>query len=123
MTRKLKGVFFDCWDTLITFHLKNEAWNYQTLMDHATNRDEIDWKKVAENDKTFENFEIFFRNTCDNRNYHKILLYLFVAFWIGAVGSSIASIGLNPQNISWIGLGIVILMTLIIVCYYWFRKL
>ncbi len=48
MTRKLKGVFFDCWDTLITFHLKNEAWNYQTLIDHATNRDEIDWKKVAE---------------------------------------------------------------------------
>lgn len=81
------------------------------------------WKKVAENDKTFENFEIFFRNTCDNRNYHKILLYLFVAFWIGAVGSSIASIGLDPQNIPWIGLGIVILMTLIIVCYYWFRKL
>lgn len=81
------------------------------------------WKKVAENDNTFENFEIFFRNTCDNRNYHKILLYLFVAFWIGAVGSSIASVGLNLQNIPWIGYGLVVLMTIIIGLYYWLRKL
>ena len=81
------------------------------------------WKKVAENDKSFENFEIFFRNTCDNRNYHKILLYLFVAFWIGAVGSSIASIGLKMENIPWIGIALVALMTLIIVVYYWRRKL
>ena len=81
------------------------------------------WKKVAEKDNTFENFEIFFRNTCDNRNYHKILLYLFVAFWIGAVGSSIASIGLNLQCVPWIGYGLVVLMTIIIGLYYWLRKL
>lgn len=80
------------------------------------------WKKVAEGSETFENFEIFFRNTCDNRNHLKILLYLFVAFWIGAVGSSIASIG-DPQNIPWNGYGIVVLMTITIVLYYLFRKL
>lgn len=80
------------------------------------------WKKVADGTETFENFEIFFRNICDNRNHLKILLYLFVAFWIGAVGSSIASIG-DPQSIPWNGYGIVILMTISIVLYNLFRKL
>ncbi len=46
MRTKIKGVFFDCWDTLISFHLKNLAWNYQTLKDHAINRDEINWDDV-----------------------------------------------------------------------------
>ena len=75
------------------------------------------WKKIVDENSAYDNFEIFFRNTCDNRNYRKILLYLFVAFWIGAVGSTIANIGLKWGNVSWV----VVLMTIIIVgCY--FRK-
>ncbi len=46
MNTKIKGVFFDCWDTLISFHLKNNAWNWQTLKDHAINREEINWDDV-----------------------------------------------------------------------------
>lgn len=103
--------------------LEMDKWQSYAPYEDGHPRIAYHWKKVADNNDAFENFEIFFRNTCDNRNYHKILLYLFVAFWIGAVGSSIASIGFEPKNIPWIGFGIVFLMTLIILGYYWLRKL
>lgn len=79
------------------------------------------WKKSADAGGEFENFEIFFRNTCDNRSYHKIILYLFVAFWIGSVGSLIG--GLNCETFPWIGAAAVLLMTIVLVGYYCRRKL
>lgn len=103
--------------------LEMDKWNTYVPYEDTHPRIAYHWKKVAEKEKSFENFEIFFRNTCDNRNYRKIILYLFVAFWIGAVGSSIAGIGIDLKQIPWIGLVLVLLMTLTIVVYYCKRKL
>ena len=44
---KLQGVFFDCWDTLISFRMKNPAWNFYTLKEHAINKADINWDEVA----------------------------------------------------------------------------
>ena len=43
---KPKAVFFDCWSTLITFHVKDEDWNTHALKEHTLNRDTVDWAKV-----------------------------------------------------------------------------
>lgn len=98
--------------------LELDRWGNYLPYDDNHPRIAYQWKKIAEKDKAFDNFEIFFRNTCDNRNYRKILLYLFVAFWIGSVGSTIASIGMECGNVSWV----VMLMTIIIVGYYCVKK-
>ena len=36
------------------------------------------WKRVAEQEKSFENFEIFFLNTCDNGYYCNFLVFVYV---------------------------------------------
>ncbi len=103
--------------------LEMDKWSTYVPYNDEHPRIAYHWKKVAEKGKAFENFEIFFRNTCDNRNYRKILLYLFVAFWIGAVGSLISSISADTDKLPWIGYILVVLMTFAIICYYFNRKL
>lgn len=46
--KQLSGVFFDCWDTLISFRLKNPEWNYHTLKKHAKNKDMVNWDEVSD---------------------------------------------------------------------------
>lgn len=53
MKNKIDGVFFDCWDTLITFNLINQDWNYISIKNHAINADEINWNDVSQFCKQF----------------------------------------------------------------------
>lgn len=101
--------------------LEMEKWKPYVSYEDNHPRIAYHWKKTCDENQSFENFEVFFRNTCDNRNYRKIILYLFVAFWIGAVGSFIASLGTKCW--SWEDFCVIASMTIIIVVYYWFRKL
>ena len=41
-----KAVFFDCWDTVISFREKKPDWNSAVLYNHALNRDELDWNVI-----------------------------------------------------------------------------
>lgn len=44
--KEIDAVFFDCWDTLLKFVKKDDYWNIQPIIDHCTNREEIDFSKV-----------------------------------------------------------------------------
>lgn len=44
--KDIKGVFFDCWDTLIRFHLKDEDWNTHSLKKHAIGFSNYDWNEI-----------------------------------------------------------------------------
>jgi FMN phosphatase YigB (HAD superfamily) len=46
MDNQDRAVFFDCWDTVISFHEKTRSWNTETLKAHSRNRDDIDWAAV-----------------------------------------------------------------------------
>lgn len=63
---KIKGVFFDCWDTILEFHMSDEKWNIRSLMEHAVNKTEIDWEKVH----LFT--ESFFRDYYSSRLNHEL---------------------------------------------------
>lgn len=39
-------IFFDCWDTLIRFKVKDERWTTLPLFDHCTNKEKVDWQQV-----------------------------------------------------------------------------
>lgn len=43
---KTKAVFFDCWDTILSFCQKDKRWNSLPLYNHCTNRSEVDWDSV-----------------------------------------------------------------------------
>lgn len=44
--KKIQGVFFDCWDTLLEFHMLEKRWNVLALEGHAINKDDISWEEV-----------------------------------------------------------------------------
>ncbi len=61
------------------------------------------WKKTPkkEEDKTFASFEVFFRDTCDNRNILLILAYVLFAIALGTTGSLMSTIDLTQSiNVS-----------------------
>lgn len=41
-----KYVFFDCWDTVISFKEKTKSWNTECLKRHCTNLSEVDFNQV-----------------------------------------------------------------------------
>jgi FMN phosphatase YigB (HAD superfamily) len=41
-----RGVFFDCWNTVITFQERTKNWNTQALQRHCLHPRKVDWKKV-----------------------------------------------------------------------------
>lgn len=43
---KINAVFFDCWDTLISFTCDEPRWNILSLEKHCTNHEAIDWDEV-----------------------------------------------------------------------------
>ncbi len=59
--RRIEAVFFDCWDTLISFTCEQPRWNILSLEKHCMNHDSIDWKEV------FDFSENFFRNYYQSR--------------------------------------------------------
>ncbi len=61
-----KGVFFDCWDTLLEFHMKDKRWNILSLKKHAINGSQIDWGSV------YGYTEDFFRNYYSSRLNYEI---------------------------------------------------
>lgn len=72
-------VFFDCWDTLIRFKTKDERWTFLPLRDHALNRDQVDWDKVAAFAKRYE--ELYYsshsRYETSSLAYCRLLVTLF----------------------------------------------
>lgn len=46
MIKNVKAVFFDCWDTLISFKMKTATWNTDCLKRHSLNSKQVDWKAV-----------------------------------------------------------------------------
>ena len=42
----IKNVIFDCWSTLLQFKPKDDKWYFKSLIDHTTNKDEIDIEKM-----------------------------------------------------------------------------
>ncbi len=44
--QKRKAVFFDCWDTVISFREKVRTWNTEPLKKHCRNRDRVDFSEV-----------------------------------------------------------------------------
>lgn len=45
-TDKINAVFFDCWDTVISFTDPDKQWNIRAFQKHAINKDEINWEDV-----------------------------------------------------------------------------
>jgi len=41
-----RGVFFDCWNTVITFCEKDKNWNVLPLINHCINNENINWDEV-----------------------------------------------------------------------------
>jgi FMN phosphatase YigB (HAD superfamily) len=46
MSNKIKAVFFDCWDTVISFKEKNKHWNTQALKHHCLNLSDVSFEEV-----------------------------------------------------------------------------
>lgn len=44
--RKKTTVFFDCWDTLVAFATKEEAWETRPLINHLTNKEVVNIEEV-----------------------------------------------------------------------------
>jgi putative hydrolase of the HAD superfamily len=63
---EIEGVFFDCWDTLLEFHMPNPYWNIQTLKDHAYNSSSYDWNEI------YEFSESFFKDYYFSRLRHEL---------------------------------------------------
>ncbi len=61
MSAKKRAVFFDCWDTLISFKSKTPSWNIACLEKHSINKTEIDWAQVALFTEQF--FRRYFRSS------------------------------------------------------------
>lgn len=55
-----RAVFFDCWDTVISFREKIRTWNTEPLKKHCRNRDRIDFSKVEAFSDAF--FEAYFKS-------------------------------------------------------------
>ena len=51
--KKLEAVFFDCWDTLISFEMKTKAWNFEPLRKHTLHPESVNWDEVNEFVETF----------------------------------------------------------------------
>ena len=52
---KINAVFFDCWDTLISFECNEKRWNILSLHQHCVNKDRIDWEEVFDFSENFFN--------------------------------------------------------------------
>ena len=46
MNENKKAVFFDCWDTLISFKMKTATWNIDCLKRHSLNSKQVDWDDI-----------------------------------------------------------------------------
>lgn len=51
--QRIEAVFFDCWDTLISFECKEKRWNILSLKKHCRNKEEVDWDEVFEFSEQF----------------------------------------------------------------------
>ena len=73
---KINAVFFDCWDTLISFECNEKRWNILSLYQHCMNKEEIDWNEV------FDFSEDFFKSYYTSRLLFEVdissVLSLFV---------------------------------------------
>lgn len=88
--RKLKGVFFDCWSTVISFNEGRIDWNTAPLKRHAKNADELDWNQIDKFSDEF--FKTYYANTCYDIKYEQFLELLTRTFSI-QLDDNISNIG------------------------------
>lgn len=100
--RKIKGVFFDCWSTVISFNEGRADWNTAPLKNHAKNFDKLDWYTI---DKFSDNFfKTYYANTCYDIKYVQFLELMARTFSIeldeniSTIGHEVLD-GLNPKPI------------------------
>ncbi len=77
--KDLDAVFFDCWDTLISFECPEKKWNILSLYQHSINKDEIDWEKVYEFSEQF--FDGYYRSRLNYEIDILAVLRLFVTYF------------------------------------------
>lgn len=66
MNNSNKAVFFDCWDTVISFQERTPSWNVEPLKKHALNPEEINFKAVEDYS------ERFLRDYMNSRMFYEI---------------------------------------------------
>lgn len=69
--RKFKGVFFDCWSTVISFNEARADWNTAPLKRHAKNFDELDWNIIDKFSDSF--FKTYYATTSYDIKYIQFL--------------------------------------------------
>lgn len=81
-------------DRMDTRMLEIEKWNTYIGSDSRHAFVAYHWNKLPKKDKekTFSSFEVFFRDTCDNRNLLLIFAYILLAIAFGTTGSLLSTI-------------------------------
>lgn len=75
----IDAVFFDCWDTLISFECNEKRWNILSLYEHSTNKEKIDWQKVYDFSEEF--FSGYYRSRLNYEVDVLNVLNLFVTYF------------------------------------------